>query len=294
MTPEPGPGSPIAQAHILVAGLAKDCGASLRDEVSRLRAALDGFGTVSWLVVESDSTDDTVGILRVLSETIPNFRYLTLGRLRDELPMRTERIAFCRDRYLDELRGNALYRDVRYLAVVDLDGMNNLLSREAVLTCWSRTDWDGCTANQAGPYYDIWALRHRDWSPNDYFRQTLFLQRYGKTVREADQASVWARMITIPPTSEWIEVESSFGGLALYRRDAIPASARYVGLTPEGEGVCEHIAFHEQIRAHGGRLFINPGLINAGWTEHSRIAYRSAVGGRVGSLAARISGRAGR
>jgi hypothetical protein len=100
MTPEPSPGAsttgaseigapateahaPIAQSHILVAGLAKDCGASLRDDVLRLRAALDGFRMMSWLVVESDSVDETVSVLQALNETMRGFTYLSLGRSRD-------------------------------------------------------------------------------------------------------------------------------------------------------------------------------------------------------------------
>ena len=34
--------------------------------------------------------------------------------------------------------------------------------------------------------------------------------------------------------------------------------------------VCEHVQLHAALRAHGGRIFINPGLINTGYTSHTK------------------------
>jgi len=75
-------------------------------------------------------------------------------------------------------------------------------------------------------------------------------------------------MILIDAGEDWIEVESSFGGLAIYRREAL-ADALYVGVTASGEEVSEHVPMHQQLRAKGKRIFINPRFINAKYTEHS-------------------------
>lgn len=75
-------------------------------------------------------------------------------------------------------------------------------------------------------------------------------------------------MITIQETSEWIAVDSAFGGLAIYRRSLLDA-ARYRGKDENNEIVCEHVWLHRQLKANGARLFINPRMINTADTPQS-------------------------
>jgi hypothetical protein len=78
-------------------------------------------------------------------------------------------------------------------------------------------------------------------------------------------------MITVPPSADWIEVKSAFGGFAIYRKDCLlDAKVRYVAVDSQGNGICEHIPFHDAIRSNGHKIFINPKLINARYTEHTR------------------------
>jgi len=127
-----------------------------------------------------------------------------------------------------------------------------------------------CTANQAGPYYDLWALRHPLWSPNDCRAGHRFLVEHGVNPERALQATVLSRMITLPHSGPWMRVDSAFGGLALYRRGLL-RGLRYEGLTADGQEVCEHVALHAAIRARGGLIFINPRLLCSGATEHSNM-----------------------
>ncbi|HEY1803077.1 MAG TPA: hypothetical protein VGG45_01225 [Terracidiphilus sp.] len=76
-------------------------------------------------------------------------------------------------------------------------------------------------------------------------------------------------MIVVNTTDDWIEVDSAFGGLAVYRRDAL-SGVKYVGLGEARHEVCEHVSLHRQIKSAGRRIFINPQLVNAGVTEHAR------------------------
>jgi hypothetical protein len=241
------------------------------------------FRVVRWLVVESDSSDDTVAVLERLSGTVPGFAYRTLGRLAERLPERTDRLAHCRNVYREHLEQLNASGDpasnTGFLVVADLDGVNDELTAQGMRSCWARDDWSVCAANQKGLYYDIWALRHAQWCPGDCWEQSRFLERYTGSAGNARKVSVYGRMIHIPEDSEWLEVESAFGGLAIYRTQALGA-ARYVGLTAQGRPVCEHVALHAAMRAQGGRIFINPRLINADtsdliaqyWPERERIA----------------------
>jgi len=255
-------------ADFLVVGLVRDCASTLKSEVSLLKAALAKAKNVYWLLIESDSTDETLATLEETARHLDNFRFISLGALGAELSLRTERLAFCRNAYLNELCTNQLYHDVQYVIVADFDGLNTRITEEAILSCWERKDWDVCTANQDGPYYDIWALRHDDWCANDCWAQHRFLSRYEADEGRLMYACVYAKMITLPFNAEWVEVDSAFGGLAIYRRKAIE-QANYIGLNDEGAEICEHVLFHRQLRQRGYRIFINPKLINAEYTPQT-------------------------
>ena len=257
----------IFSTELLVVGLVRNCGASVRNSINVIKKTLRHFRKVHWLVIESDSTDDTMDVLRSLEVDVSDFRFISLGMLKDQFPLRTARIAYCRNRYLEELANNPSYSAVDYLIVADLDGVNEKLTEEAFLSCWNREGWAGCMANQNGPYYDIYALRHNLWCPNDSLLQADFLAQYLEKDR-ASAIAVQSKMIRIPKNSAWIEVESAFGGMAIYRRTAI-GDAKYQGLDEQGKETCEHISFHRAIRDNGFRLYINPKLINSDYTEHS-------------------------
>ena len=165
---------PIKDYKILITGLARNASKSIVGEVFTINAAFSCVKSVQWLVIESDSKDDTVTKLQNIKNQNKSFDFLTLGKLADIYAKRTQRLAHCRNIYLREIRENTKYSDVNFVAVVDLDGVNNLLTEAAVNSCWDRTDWAVCAANQLGPYYDIWALRHPIWSPNDCWEQCRF------------------------------------------------------------------------------------------------------------------------
>ncbi len=259
----------LSEKNILVVGLARNCSKTLKDDVNRIFTALSTFSHIDWLVVESDSSDSTVEELKDLVNSIRNFRYLSLGDLRVRFPQRTARIAHCRNQYIEEIKTNPRYQKIDYILIVDLDGMAELLDEKGVLSCWSsEVNWDVCTANQKGPYYDIWALRHPEWSPGDCWKQYQFLKDHGIENEKALYAGVYSKMLCIPESAEWIEVDSAFGGLAIYKKNAL-LSGQYIGVCSKSEEICEHVTFHAQLKQKGYRIFINPALIASGVSSHS-------------------------
>jgi hypothetical protein len=258
----------ITQKRFLVAGVVRNCARSVKDEVLRIKDALSAAKNTSWLLIESDSTDSTLSALAELKSGISDFDYISLGTLRDKMRLRTERIAYCRNAYINEMRSNNKYQDVDYVVVADFDGMNSDLTAASIASCWERGDWDVCAANQKGPYYDLWALRHNEWSPNDCFEQYRFYLNMKQAAFKAYYASVYARMISVPLDADWIEVDSAFGGLAIYKKAAMDP-AEYTGLTVDGKEVCEHVSFHGKLRQQGYRIFINPRLINKRGSQHA-------------------------
>jgi hypothetical protein len=233
-----------------------------------LGSAFAPFGRVGFLVIESDSSDSTLNELEKLSQNIADFKYKSLGNLADKIPNRVDRITYCRNAYLEEIEGNRDFADFDYIAVADLDGVNKDLTQEAVRSCFIRSDWDACAANQSAPYYDIYALRHPSWSPNDCWIFEKELRQAGMNPVAAREKAVYSRQIVIPADADWIEVESAFGGLCIYKRSALVGCV-YRSYTNDGTPVCEHVEFHLQIRDLGGTIYINPKLINSGWNIHS-------------------------
>ena len=254
-------------SSVLIVGIVRDVEKSIRKDYLRFTNAFSNFRRVSWFLVESDSKDKSVQTLNELTSTNENFEFTSLGNLQSWMLNRTQRMAFARNRYLEEARNR--YFDYDFIVVADFNNLNKLITSEKVSTSWERTEWEVVTANQEGPYYDVWALRHELWSPNDCWQAHAFFRKFIKDPEKALYATVNSRMFRIPKSAEWIQVESAFGGLGIYKTKTALES-HYSGLDEDGKQICEHVPFHRQITASGGRIFINPALTNMRLTDHSR------------------------
>lgn len=266
---------PLEQSCVTIVGVVRNGARQLPRSIERLRAAFGRAQTLRFIVVESDSTDETPAVLDAFSRRIAGFRAIHLGALTDAFPLRTDRIAHCRNAYLDELASDRAASSNGYVVVADLDGVNDALTCEAVETCFSSsTPWDVCTANQKDYYYDVWALRHASWSPDDcWARYCSLVELVGPA--QALELAVHARMVHLDARRPMIEVASAFGGLAIYRSTVLKGRV-YGTLADDGSKVCEHVTMHESLCADGFRIFINPALVNARATSHSWHRKRTA------------------
>ena len=254
---------PIAESEVLFAGTARNVANFIDAEVQSLASNLKQFKKVYGLIIESDSSDDTIGRLEELQAKNPNITYISLGNLSQKMPKRTERLAFCRNRIVHELRTNALYSRIDYIALADLDSVNGELTPEKIAQCWTvKEDWDVITANQGDVYYDIWALRHPEWSPGDCMEQVRHLSKLFDE-KTCHNLAVWAKMVHLDADKGLIPVDSAFGAFAIYKLEAY-LSGDYVGLNADGREVVCHVAFHEKIRLNRYKIYINSALINCG------------------------------
>lgn len=263
-------------AKVLITGLIRNGEKTIQGEVNRLLTASTCFARLQVLIIESDSQDRTRDILEGMSKRDPRIQYRSLGQLGQTMPQRSARMAFCRNAYIDEVKSNPAYADIDYVLVADLDGMNNLLNPAAIQSCFELDlAWGALTANQDGHYYDIWALRHKDWCPTDCLKQLANLEPlFGhETARDI---AVYSRQIWIPKDTPPIAVESSFGGLAIYTRQAL-LSGGYRSQDEHGNEICEHVPHHLSMIKAGHPIYINPRLINTGLTIHTRNKRTSKV-----------------
>jgi hypothetical protein len=261
----------LCESQLLVVGLVRDCEDKMEREFQKINEAFFKAKSVSWLVIESDSNDGTLKELERLKKNYGNcdFDFITLGRLQDKYPKRTERLAKCRNRYLKEIKNNKKYNEVDFVVVADLDGVNAALTPKSAQSCWHLdVEWDACFANQSAPYYDLWALRHDLWNPADYLEQETFFNKLGVDEFYSRYINRLAKMILIPENAAPISVKSAFGGLAIYKKKWM-LGGKYVGITEDGSQVCEHVHFHVS-HMKNADLYIVPSFINCGWNEHSK------------------------
>ena len=252
----------MTRVRAVFTGVARDCAAHLPGVLQNLERFAASYRAASFLFVVSDSTDDTRAILERWLADGRRGRVIDLGALEGRLTKRTERIAFARNSGLDEIAGS---EDAGHdhLVVADLD---DVLARPVDTDAFTRAaawlDADpvraAVMANAMPRYYDVWALRHERWCPDDCWHP-IWGRSPDETFEAAKFREVFTRQIEIPPSLPPIAVRSAFGGLGIYRLPAALA-ARYRGIDATGRETSEHVAFNTAIGRAGGRLHIFPAL----------------------------------
>ena len=263
---------------VAVVGTISNASSKLRSDLQNLLNALEDFELVQVFLVESDSTDSTISILENLREDVPDFDFVTMGTLKEKIPERINRIRYCRNIYVKRVRSILNEKEIDFIVVADLDGMNARISAKALESCFTRNDWGGVLANQTGGYYDVLALRHPTWCPQDVLAELRELKarinkaplpffafiRRTKRRLEYDRArnkAIYSKMVRIKKTEQWMEVNSGFGGLGIYKA-SIFAKFDYSLREEDLDFESEHVAFSRQIIESGEKIFINPRMIN--------------------------------
>ena len=247
--------------NFLVVGTICNCEKTIISTINSLSESLKGADKVEYFFVESDSSDRSLDILMRLKKENKYFNFETHGNLSKKTKSRTSRLAFCRNRYLSYVRKNSKFFSY-YLIVVDMDGIFRKFECDLFDEINSEVDWAVMTANVKGRYYDIWALREEEWSPNDCWLAARESQINGLNKYLSYVNNVYSRMIKINKRNKNIFVKSAFGGLAIYKISLIPKEAEYLGINSDGEEICEHVNFHKSIdHKESGKIFINPRLI---------------------------------
>jgi len=261
---------------ILLTGTVRNVALTLQKELNTVLKALSIFNSVEIFLVESDSNDDTVKILQQLQITNVNFRFSSQGQLSANIPNRIDRIAVCRNIYVEYIKNNYQNKAWDYIAVADLDGMNFRLSKRAVESCFKTpVSWDGVMANQIFGYYDIYALRAPGWNEQNCF-DAIQLARVNSSAPKVLNNSylnfinqfiyfdkfrkiyIYSKMKIINPRNQCIKVTSAFGGFAIYKLEVFLHSF----YSSPDKSTSEHVYFHTTFDNKNRKFYINPKLIN--------------------------------
>lgn len=260
-------------------GCARSCAPYLDGVLANIEALGSTYDAFEVLIVENDSADDTRRRLQEFATSRENVRLIDADGLDETHPRRGDRLAAARNIYVEALR-DSRYSDFDDLVVLDFDDVNcRPVDKESFIAArrwlWEEPDRRGVFANSAPFYYDLWALRHPTWCPDDCWGQV----RRAEPVLGLDEAVrrfVTSRQIAIAPESAPIFVDSAFGGLGIYKREAT-IGASYVGLDPNDDEVCDHVAFNATVKGSDGVLAIFPALQNESPFDHIVSALRGAT-----------------
>lgn len=269
---------------LLIVGTISNVEKTLKKDLLRVINSFSRFKNIGIYLVESDSTDKTIEILSELSKFVPNLDYVTMGALKPIIRNRIERIRYCRNFYVRYIREIPKEFLPNYVVVADLDGMNSALNKKAVDSCFKNDNWEVITANQTFGYYDIYALRHPTWQKGDCFEELKIIKkdidinprfkfkpldqiRLLYLFDKARKQAIFGKMIRIKSGKSFIQVESAFGGLAIYKADNF-LNFNYDTDQAQIEE-SEHVALHKKIINMGGYIYINPNLVNSRINTHN-------------------------
>lgn len=238
----------MTQSTVAICLLARNVSQGLAELARRLENMGERFSDYRIIVVENDSNDGTdeslVEWARLNPRVRVDSRQLGLPSWpRVPLPARARQLADLRNRYLDLLPDLDL--EIDYVLVMDGD-LSRGVSPRGLASSFGYEDWDVMTSNGLAGidadgggqpmYFDAWA-----------YRET--------TSRAPDDFSA-INALSFQPGMPPIPVHSAFGGLAIYRVEAMLNGARYAG------GDCEHVMFHAALRARGyRRIYLNPSQV---------------------------------
>ena len=260
------------RTSILVTGIARNVARILPRELKRIEKALENiFEIVFFLVIESDSIDNTKQVLENTKNKKNNFNYKSLGKVESAMPNRIERLAFCRNTYVREIRENELYKNIDFIAVVDFDIRNNRLNLGGLKKLINENNWSAIFANQTGVYYDIYALRKKGWVENDCFEDYKKFS-LDMNPQAAKELAIWSKMKKIKKNLPLIPVNSAFGGLGIYRKNVF-INFDY-SFSREQLHESEHVSLHRKIIDSNGLLFIAPNITNFSWGAHNLSSFK--------------------
>lgn len=246
----------MKQYNVIFAGTIRNVERYLAKGLSHIDQCGQKFNQYAVVLYENDSVDATRAILQQSKKS--NYHYLLEDKVSE--PRRTMRIAHGRNRILDKVRELNADNTYDFLIMLDIDDVNDSGKFvQSIESCFLYEDWDVLTGNQTGTYYDLWALRKE--GDLDYDCILKVAESDPKDEVEAF-LKYWKSKDTLHyPQGHLHEVDSAFGGIAIYRLKAVPPQCRYVGSYPNGMEKCEHVDFHTCIKAHGGRMYLNTSFL---------------------------------
>ena len=233
----------MKQYNVIFAGCCRSVEPFIKKNLENIEKCSKKFNNYSVIIYENDSTDKTRQILN--ENKREHYHYIFENNIKE--PRRTKRLERARNIILNKAREINKNKYYQYLILLDMDEANHKGAFvKTIHNCFLTDDWDVMTANQKGHYYDLWALRNKELNYDCIVESNCYMHNIKINLNELN------------------EVDSAFGGTAIYKLSSIPDMCNYNGEYENGEEKCEHVDFNICIKNHGGKIYINPNFLNDG------------------------------
>ena len=259
----------LEDATIIICSIVKNAERGLKVNIPVINELCSRFKDFRIVVYENDSTDQTKDLLRrwalcdkerihVLlndtgaSSTIPSKSDVSCNPFFSK--RRIEKMTRLRNFYMEYVDEKGWAAD--YFMVVDLD-VARLFVEPVISTLKANKDWDVVTAfgysrspRLSKRYHDGYALTMVGDENNPQTEEKIY--------------SMPGILGKLKPDDDWLKVYSAFGGLAVYKFEAVKG-LRYKVLPnndPRVEVRCEHFSLCKQIHERGyDNVYIVPSMV---------------------------------
>jgi glycosyltransferase involved in cell wall biosynthesis len=250
----------MSKSRVAICGLARDCKRELENISSQLLQLGNCFQSFSINIVENDSTDGTSEFLASWSADNPNVRAIQFSSCpwtKDDRATytgqnwwfseaRMQRMNFARNLYLDAVDTDG---SVDFVIVIDLDIQSFSLTGIAH-SFGMKEKWDFVAGN--GRRYTI---RH-PFKKEVYWDTYVYEPSQGFQNGILNKGQISTAQTTIPKQlseQNLLAVKSAFGGLCIYRNEAIGQHKYSVikNNDAEVEVLCDHTTLHRAMAESG-------------------------------------------
>lgn len=258
----------VSDKTVVFCGIVRDCESELKNNIKTIERIGAYFKNYKVIVFENNSVDNTKQILKdwvqvnnkivCFTNDVDESMYMQISTSPHYYSAfskkRITKMVDYRNLYLDYIEDNNLKAD--YLTVVDLDVSN--IDIEGFLSSFGYTQsWDAIAANSKSispkakeRYHDTYALTEWGFGNRPQTEKMIDDNRY-----------IWSKLSKNMPL---IKVFSAYGGLAIYRWEAIH-KLKYQLIENNYGGVevkCEHFSIYNQMINNGfDQIYINPNMI---------------------------------
>lgn len=252
--------------NLAVCSIVRDCEKNLRKNIVVIDKIRSYFKESVVIVFENDSIDKTKEVLQHWSKRDKNVFVETQQNQGITIPpndmegvnkyfswFRLSKLAGYRNNYLDKLE--ALEFEPDFVIIVDLDVAR--IYPDGVINSMALADqWDVVCSNSISLSPKLKWRYHDTYALVELGKESV--PQTEESIRE--NAMRWSFLREGQPL---IPVYSAFGGLAIYRYEAIKSLRYWVALNHDKrvEARNEHFTFFQDIRARGfTRIYINPAM----------------------------------
>ena len=253
--------------NVIICGIVRDCDKNLSRNIPVIEKIASYFKNYQVVLFENNSKDKTKDILKQWEKKNTNIRVFINDFDESKyknIPIpdgfnpayskrRIQKMTDYRNLYLEYIEKNNLNAD--YIIIVDMD-VRNIDIKGVITSFGTSQQWDAIAANSHSLSPKFQKRQHDTYALIEDEKDML-----PQTEKMIDENRIsWASLQKNMP---FIRVSSAYGGLAIYRFEAIK-NLRYKIINNLAGGIevrCEHFSLFQQMKEKGyDKIYVNPNM----------------------------------